>query len=126
MLAFNAVRAAVFAAGLCVFSCSAFAGGPVRATLTVGDLPLAVDVSWYQSGGVVILKIVSDAPLLRDERDAVLAAAESMVIGRTGGRAAIATTGQLMLGLKLSGWTRSFTAADLEPDDTPEIAGVQQ
>jgi hypothetical protein len=117
MSALQAARAALVAVSMCICVSPSLAevnGGPVHAVLTVGAKPLAVEVTWYQSGGVVILKIVSDAPLPKSEQQVVLAAASTLLTGRTGGRAAIATTGQLMMGLQLTGWSRSFEAEDLE------------
>lgn len=88
-------------------------GGPVRAELTVAANPLKVDITWLQSGGVVMLKIETTDPVPAPERAVLLAAAEALVASRTDGRAAIATNGRLLLGLKLTGWNRSFTREDL-------------
>ena len=129
MQAFNAVRAAAIVLSLYLTAGAGLAettGGLVRATLTIDDKPMAVRITWYQSGGVVILKIVSNDPVPQAERGPVLDAAESLVFGRTGGRAAFATTGQLMMGLQLAGWTRKFTAEDLElSEEPPQVVEVQ-
>jgi hypothetical protein len=88
-------------------------GGPIRSKLTLDGRLIDVDVTWVQSGGVVILKIVSAKTVKEDERERLLAAAKTRLKDRPGLRAAYTQYGQLMLGFRLTGWKTRFTANDL-------------
>lgn len=86
------------------------AGGPVRGAMTIGDAKLAVDVSWLQDGGVVLLKIVTAEPIPEAEREARLEAAKKLFAAKPGSRVSLNKQGQLMAILKLTGWNKPFTA----------------
>jgi hypothetical protein len=86
------------------------AGGPVRGAMTIGESKLAVDVSWLQDGGVVLLKIVTAEPIPEDQREARLEAAKKLFAGKPGSRVSLTKQGQLMAMFKLTGWKKPFTA----------------
>lgn len=86
------------------------AGGPVRGAMTIGESKLAVDVSWLQDGGVVLLKIVTAEPIPEAERESRLEAAKKLFAGKPGSRVSLTKQGQLMAVFKLTGWTKPFTA----------------
>jgi hypothetical protein len=109
-LAAWALCAMLMAAAACAFETS---GGPVPTIITLGGKPTDVDVTWAQSGGVVILKIVTRKPVPPEERDRLLASARQRLGGRPGLRAGYSQFGQLMLGFRLTGWTRPFGVEDL-------------
>lgn len=88
-------------------------GGPIRTVLTVSQKPIPVDVTWLQSGGVVMLKVVSAQPLETDKRDKTLEEAQKLVDKFVGARAALGGNGQLMLSFKMVGWQKPFTANDV-------------
>ena len=88
-------------------------GGPVPTVITLGGKPTEVEVTWAQSGGVVILKIVTRKPVPKDERDTLIASAKERLKDRPGLRAGYSQFGQLMLGFRLTGWTRPFGVKDL-------------
>ena len=86
------------------------AGGPVRGAMTIGESKVAVDVSWLQDGGVVLLKIVTAEPIPEAERDARLEAAKKLFAAKPGSRVTLTKQGQLMAMVKLTGWKKPFTA----------------
>lgn len=86
------------------------AGGPVRGAMTIGDSKLAVDVSWLQDGGVVLLKIVTAEPVPEDQREARLEAAKRLFAAKPGSRVSLSKQGQLIAIVKLTGWKKPFTA----------------
>jgi hypothetical protein len=88
-------------------------GGPVRTMLTGAEQPIPVDVTWLQSGGVVMLKIVSANPLETDKRDKTVEEAQKLVEKFVGARATLRGNGQLMMSFRMVGWTKPFTANDL-------------
>jgi hypothetical protein len=100
-----------------IFAASAHAaetrGGPVRTVLTVAEQPLDVDVTWLQSGGVVMLKIVSAKPLETAKREQTLADAQKLVEKFVGARALLGGNGQLLMSFRMVGWRKTFTANDL-------------
>jgi hypothetical protein len=96
-------------------------GGPIRTVLTVAEQPIPVDVTWLQSGGVVMLKIVSAKPLEPDERDKTLQGAQKLVDKFVGARAAVGTKGQLMMSFRMVGWRKPFTANDLTVGTNPAV-----
>jgi len=85
-------------------------GGPVRGAMTIGESKLAVDVSWLQDGGVVLLKIVTAEPIPEAEREARLEAAKKLFAAKPGSRVTLTKQGQIMAMLKLTGWKKPFTA----------------
>jgi hypothetical protein len=107
-----AIRIALMA--LLLFSGVALAapkpGGPVRGAMTIGESKLAVDVSWLQDGGVVLLKIVTAEPIPEAEREARLEAAKKLFAAKPGSRVTLTKQGQIMAMLKLTGWKKPFTA----------------
>ena len=107
-----AIRLAVIA--LLLLSGGALAepkpGGPVRGALTIGESKLAVDVSWLQDGGVVLLKIVTAEPVPEAERQARLEAAKKLFAAKPGSRVTLTKQGQLMAMVRLTGWKKPFTA----------------
>lgn len=86
------------------------AGGPVRGAMTIGDAKLAVDVSWLQDGGVVLLKIVTAEPIAEADRPARLDAAKKLFAAKPGSRVSLTQQGQLIAMLRLTGWKKPFTA----------------
>jgi len=116
-----AIRVALMA--LLLLSGVAFAqpkaGGPVRGAMTVGDSKLAVDVSWLQDGGVVLLKIVSAEPIPEAERAARLEAAKKLFAAKPGSRVTLTKQGQLMAMLRLTGWKKPFTADAITGQTVP-------
>ncbi len=86
------------------------AGGPVRGAMTIGDAKLAVDVSWLQDGGVVLLKIVSAEAIPEAERAARLEAAKKLFAAKPGSHVILTKQGQLVAMVKLTGWKKPFTA----------------
>jgi len=86
------------------------AGGPVRGAMTIGESKLAVDVSWLQDGGVVLLRIVSTEAVPESERAARLEAAKKLFAAKPGSRVSLNKQGQLIAILKLTGWNKPFTA----------------
>jgi hypothetical protein len=97
-------------------------GGPVRTTLTVAEKPIEVDVTWLQSGGVVMLKVVSADPIEADQRDKTVEEAQKLVDKFVGARTAVAANGQLMLWFRMVGWNKPFTANDLTIGTKPASA----
>ena len=95
-------------------------GGPVPTVITLEGKPTPVDVTWAQSDGVVILKIVTARPVPPDEREALITAAMIRLKERPGLRAGYSQLGQLMLGFRLTGWKRPFTADDLTRGYDPQ------
>ena len=93
-------------------------GGPVPTIITLGGKRTPVDVTWAQSGGEIILKIVTRKPVPPEERDALMASAKEKLDGRPGLRAGYSQLGQLMLGFRLTGWTRPFAPQDLATSET--------
>ena len=85
-------------------------GGPVRSAMTIGETKLAVDVSWLQDGGVVLLKIVSAEAIPEAERTARLEAAKKLFAAKPGSRVSLTKQGQLLAMVKLTGWKKPFTA----------------
>jgi hypothetical protein len=86
------------------------AGGPVRGVMTIGESKIAVDVSWLQDGGVVLLKIVSAEAIPEGERAARLEAAKKLFASKPGSRVSLTKQGQIMAMVKLTGWKKPFTA----------------
>ncbi len=78
--------------------------------MTIGESKLAVDVSWLQDGGVVLLKIVTAEPIPEDQREARLEAAKKLFAAKPGSRVSLTKQGQLMAMFKLTGWKKPFTA----------------
>jgi hypothetical protein len=116
-----AIRVAFIA--LMLLSTAAFAqpkaGGPVRSTMTIGESKLAVDVSWLQDGGVVLLKIVSAEAIPEAERAVRLEAAKKLFAAKPGSRVSLNKQGQLMAMLKLTGWKKPFTADAITGQGVP-------
>jgi hypothetical protein len=103
-------------------SASDVRGGPIRAVLTVAEKPIPVDVTWLQSGGVVMLKIVSAGPIEADVRGKTLEEAQKLVDKFVGARTAVAANGQLMMWFRMVGWRKPFTANDLTVGANPAAA----
>lgn len=100
----------VFATGA---SAAETSGGPIATVLTLGGEPLTVNVSWLQSGGVVILQIVSSHPIATELQQAKREAADNLLKGRPGYRASYNANGHLVIGFRITGWTKPFTAEDM-------------
>src|SRR5687767_49229 len=85
---------------LCLWAVPALAvesrGGPVHTVLTVAQVKLDVDVTWLQTGGVVLLKIVSTEPVPAEKRDTLLPAARELLGGKAGAKVMISQTGKLV------------------------------
>lgn len=88
-------------------------GGPVRTILTVSHEKLDVDVTWLQTGGVVLLKIVSTEPVPEEKRGDVLEAARQLLGAGAGNKVLISDAGKLVGSYRLTGWTKPFSANDL-------------
>ena len=84
-------------------------GGPVRTILTVSNEKFDVDVTWLQTGGVVLLKIVSADPVPEDKRADILAAARKL-FASGGNKIMISDAGKLVGSYRLTGWTKPFSA----------------
>lgn len=89
-------------------------GGPVHTILTVAKEKLDVDVTWLQTGGVVLLKIVSTKQVPAEKREATLAAARKLLAGKSGGKVMISDAGKLVGSYRLTGWNKPFTARDIK------------
>lgn len=85
----------------------------MRTVLTVADEKLDVDVTWLQTGGVVLLKIVSAKPIPEHKRDDLLPAARTLLGGKVGSKVMISETGKLVGSYRLTGWKKLFEASDL-------------
>lgn len=90
-------------------------GGPVRTILTVSNERLDVDVTWLQTGGVVLLKIVSTEPVPEEKRGDVLEAARQLLGASASGsnKVLISDAGKLVGSYRLTGWSKPFSANDL-------------
>jgi hypothetical protein len=99
-------------------------GGPIRTVLTVAEKPIPVDVTWLQSGGVVMLKIVSAGPIESEVRGKTLEEAQKLADKFVGARTAVAANGQLMLWFRMVGWNKPFTANDLTIGANPAAPPV--
>jgi hypothetical protein len=88
-------------------------GGPVRTTLTVANERIDVDVSWLQTGGVVLLKIVSTEAIPEQKRGDLARAASKLLRAGSVNKVLISDTGKLVASYRLTGWDKPFTAEDL-------------
>ena len=95
------------------------AGGPVRSAMTVGDSSLAVDVSWLQDGGVVLLKIVSADSIPESDRPARLDAAKKLFVSKPGSHVIVNKQGRLVAMVRLTGWKKPFTADAITGQGVP-------